>query len=90
MTAENMASALKLQQDGQEIAALLVENAATFAEREGRPMQPSDYLQMIGPLLAATWEVAKLAGPDRTIAKAEYVRFLRDFADGVDRAATPL
>lgn len=57
------ASAMKLQMDGQEIAALLIENFTEAAAREGRNLQPSDLVQMLAPLLSAAWAVAQQTCP---------------------------
>lgn len=81
------AAALKLQMDGQEIAALLVENWSEAAAREGRDLRPSDMVLALAPLLSAAWAIAERSCPgDRATAQTLYVEFLRRHADGVERA----
>lgn len=80
------AAALKLQMDGQEIAALLVENWSEAAAREGRNLRPSDMVSALAPLLSAAWAIAQRACPgDEAEARRSYVEFLRRHADGVER-----
>ncbi|NML94743.1 hypothetical protein [Novosphingobium olei] len=85
MTDHNHAAALKLQQDGAEITALLIENLTAAANREGRQLEPADLTHMIGPLLSATWALAKQALPaNERAARQHYAEFLRRYADGVE------
>lgn len=81
------AAALKLQQDGQEIAALLMENLNAAANREGRALTPADLQSMIPTLLSLAWTIARQAVPgDEPAARRLYVEFLRRHADGVEGA----
>lgn len=78
------AAALKLQMDGQEIAALLIENWTEAAVREGRELRPSDLVSALAPLLSAAWAIAQRGCPgDEVEARRLYVAFLRRHADGV-------
>lgn len=80
------ASALKLQMDGQEIAALLVENWSEAAAREGRELRPSDLVSALAPLLSAAWAIARRTHlGDEEEARRLYVEFLRRHADGIER-----
>lgn len=80
------AAALKLQMDGREIAALLVENWSEAAAREGRDLRPSDMVSALAPLLSAAWAIAQRACPgDGAEARRLYVAFLRRHADGVEQ-----
>jgi len=79
------AAALKLQQDGQEMAALLIDNLATASAREGLGLQPADFARLIPPMLSATWFIARQALPgDEAGARRMYVDLLRRHADGVE------
>lgn len=84
------AAALKLQMDGQEIAALIIENWTEAATREGRDLHPGDLVSALAPLLAAAWAIAQRGCPgDLATARALYVDFLRRHADGVEGLHAP-
>ena len=80
------AAALKLQQDGGEIAAMIAENIHAEAQRTGRAVEPADLGQAIGPFLSAAWLAAKLAFGDRQPARGHFVRLLREWADDIERS----
>lgn len=86
MDSKELAAAQKLLLDGNEIAAVLIENMTEAAAREGREPHPNDLAVGLGPLLSAAWQMAKRALPgDEAEARRLYVEFLRRHADGVER-----
>ncbi|WP_126173462.1 hypothetical protein [Altericroceibacterium xinjiangense] len=83
------ALALKLQQDGKDISAILVENIAAEAERSGRPLDPVNVANAMGPLLSAAWELAKLAHANEAEARVGYSGLLRQVADSIGKLPPP-
>lgn len=77
------AGALELQASGEEVAAIILQNAYATAAREGREINDADVANLISPLLSAAWVLAKFFGPDEDTARRRYVDFLRGHADGV-------
>ena len=66
----------RLIADAGDLAGIVAANINAQAELEGREVQPQDALQGITPLLAAAWQLALMASPDRKAAAEAYSRFL--------------
>lgn len=82
--ASEVAAALRLIHDGGEICALVGQNVAAAAEREGRELRPTDYAAGIELMLSSAWQLAQLAYGDSDVAKKHYADLLRRFADSVE------
>jgi len=82
----NLAAARRLEADGKEIAAIVLEHIAADAEREGRPVLLHEVGLALGPLMAAVWTLHQVAYAGNIEAAREtYVKFLRAHADATDR-----
>ncbi len=58
------AADLQFAKDAEDIGAIILENLTAKAVREGRSVEPVDLINGASGLLAAAWNLAKLAGPD--------------------------
>ena len=83
-TPAELALAALMQQDGEEIGAILTSAVAAIAEREGREPRRTDATEGIGVLLAAAWTLVKLADANEDGGRAaRYADLLRRHADSV-------
>jgi hypothetical protein len=79
------AADLQFARDAEEIGAIILENVTAMAGREGRPVEPVDFIKGASGLLGGAWNLAKLAGPEH---RAFYVELLRKHADAIQREAS--
>lgn len=87
MTSEHLAAAAqRLQDDGDEIAAIISEHFAALAGREGRSMTPDDCQGAPAVLLGAAYRFAKMFCGDDPAAVRGYVRLVRSHADAVEQS----
>lgn len=85
MSPIDQAAALRVQQQSDEMASLVVEAIFAEAARAGRAIEPADFLSGAEALLAAAWRTAEMGCEERIAARKIFAGFLRRFADNIER-----
>lgn len=82
VSTDNSAADEEFQRAIQEIAAIMAETFLAKASREGRAIEPVDFIRAASGLLGSAWKMAKLAGPEH---RAGYAEIVRNHAEAIER-----